>query len=559
MRYRRVMLVALLSAVLGLPLPALAEDLTFTTYYPAPPSGGAGGVVKAQKTSVAGDPAYGTALDSAANGTLLVQGPVGIGTTNPHQPLEIAAPAGAAPAIRLKRTDATTPAGWLEWTGSDDVVKWRIASNNSSGLGLEFNEGALNTRMYIAPGGNVGIGTWTPDASALLDLTSTAKGFLPPRVTTVQRDAIASPATGLVVYNTTTGGLNTYNGASWVSLSGPWATGSIATSIYNTNTGNVGIGTANPGAKLEVNASGGPLAQLTPSWNSAASAFTTVKLNVIDTASDANSQILNVYLQTAQDSRGVFTIDKDGRVGIGPFGTGKGALAASSYGGTVIQGYDTRGSSWTTVPSYNGSVFRMPPDIGVYGASGNRGVGVLGQSTLNGSYGVVGLAAGTGSAAVYGEIAGAGAGANSGWFVGGSGVKIEQRFQEGSTTYTGVLLDVYGDISYNGLSRTSSARWKTHIAPLEEALDKVMRLRGVTFDWKATGRHDVGVVAEEVARVLPEAVVYEADGREARGVDYDKLTAVLVEAVKAQQQQLQAQQRRIEALERVLATRKASR
>jgi len=48
----------------------------------------------------------------------------------------------------------------------------------------------------------VGIGTITPDASSILDLTSTSKGLLAPRMTSAQRTAIASPATGLLVYQT---------------------------------------------------------------------------------------------------------------------------------------------------------------------------------------------------------------------------------------------------------------------------------------------------------------------------------------------------------------------
>ena len=61
----------------------------------------------------------------------------------------------------------------------------------------------------------VGIGTTSVAASALLDMVSTAQGFLPPRMTEAQRDAIATPATGLVVYNTDTDVLNFYDGDSW--------------------------------------------------------------------------------------------------------------------------------------------------------------------------------------------------------------------------------------------------------------------------------------------------------------------------------------------------------
>jgi hypothetical protein len=63
----------------------------------------------------------------------------------------------------------------------------------------------------------VGIGTTTPDASSELDLSATDKGFLPPRLTTAQRDAIASPAEGLVIYNTDNNCLEFYNASLWVS------------------------------------------------------------------------------------------------------------------------------------------------------------------------------------------------------------------------------------------------------------------------------------------------------------------------------------------------------
>ncbi len=66
--------------------------------------------------------------------------------------------------------------------------------------------------------GEVGIGTATPNASALLDLNSTSKGFLPPRMTTIQRNAISPATAGLVIYNTTINQLETYTGAGWSAL-----------------------------------------------------------------------------------------------------------------------------------------------------------------------------------------------------------------------------------------------------------------------------------------------------------------------------------------------------
>ena len=73
--------------------------------------------------------------------------------------------------------------------------------------------------MANAQGVAIGSGTPTPAASALLDLQSTTQGLLPPRMTTAQRTAIASPATGLVVYDTSLGGLYLRTSTAWVSLS----------------------------------------------------------------------------------------------------------------------------------------------------------------------------------------------------------------------------------------------------------------------------------------------------------------------------------------------------
>lgn len=72
-------------------------------------------------------------------------------------------------------------------------------------------------------GGAVGVGTATPNVSAILDATSTSKGLLPPRMTAEQRDAILTPAAGLVIYNTTAKQLQVYDGSSWTSGSGTGA------------------------------------------------------------------------------------------------------------------------------------------------------------------------------------------------------------------------------------------------------------------------------------------------------------------------------------------------
>lgn len=68
-------------------------------------------------------------------------------------------------------------------------------------------------------GGPVSVGPSAADASAAFDVQSTDKGFLPPRMTTTERDAIGSPATGLVIYNTTTNQLEVFDGT-WGAVGG---------------------------------------------------------------------------------------------------------------------------------------------------------------------------------------------------------------------------------------------------------------------------------------------------------------------------------------------------
>ena len=96
----------------------------------------------------------------------------------------------------------------------------------------------------------------TADASAMLDIKSTNKGLLTPRMTQTLRNLIASPATGLMIYQTdNTPGYYFYNGSAWIQL----ATGSTTNfwtlsgnNISNNNAGNVGIGTNNPLVGLHI-------------------------------------------------------------------------------------------------------------------------------------------------------------------------------------------------------------------------------------------------------------------------------------------------------------------
>ncbi len=74
--------------------------------------------------------------------------------------------------------------------------------------------------FVITSKGSMGVGTYAPNSSAIMDVSSTDKGILLPRMTTIQRDAISLPSNGLQIYNTDTSCLNIYNktNASWTNL-----------------------------------------------------------------------------------------------------------------------------------------------------------------------------------------------------------------------------------------------------------------------------------------------------------------------------------------------------
>ena len=68
--------------------------------------------------------------------------------------------------------------------------------------------------LSLQPDGSIGV-NGVPDSNAVMDLQSTTKPFMPPRMTTTQRDAVSSPQAGMTIYNSTTNVLNFYNGSAW--------------------------------------------------------------------------------------------------------------------------------------------------------------------------------------------------------------------------------------------------------------------------------------------------------------------------------------------------------
>ena len=106
----------------------------------------------------------------------------------------------------------------------------------------------------------------------------------------------------------------------------------------------------------------------------------------------------------------------------------------------------------------------------------------------------------------------------------------------GNNLYITGSVFVQGDVTAYD---TSDERLKDNIQIIPSAVDKVQSLRGVSFDWNEQSDfkgHDIGVIAQDVEKVLPELVVDRNTGFKA--VKYDKIVAVLIEAIKEQQTQI---------------------
>lgn len=225
---------------------------------------------------------------------------LGIGTTSPVQKFHIEDAGTVNALIKSVGGVAQLSFNGSLWGQIMNLGDTALLIDNATNNDIIFRPGSYTESMRLKAGGNVGIGTATPNASALLDVSSTTKGFLPPRMTTAQVNAIATPANGLLVYDSDVGRYKAYQGGSWqeilTSASGNIGddtldfdkfkdamtldvstdiavTGSNALSITNTGTGNsfvvndqaadtspfvidadgnLGLGAQSPAAKLDI-------------------------------------------------------------------------------------------------------------------------------------------------------------------------------------------------------------------------------------------------------------------------------------------------------------------
>ena len=96
-----------------------------------------------------------------------------------------------------------------------------------------------------------------------------------------------------------------------------------------------------------------------------------------------------------------------------------------------------------------------------------------------------------------------------------------------------------GNMTIGGtLTENSSIRYKENIEPIKYGLDKVLQMRGVTYNKKDNGVKELGVIAEEINEILPEVVIKNEEG-EVDSVAYGRITAVLIEAIKELQKEIE--------------------
>ena len=116
------------------------------------------------------------------------------------------------------------------------------------------------------------------------------------------------------------------------------------------------------------------------------------------------------------------------------------------------------------------------------------------------------------------------------------------------TTNPSVALDVIGDIEYTGtITDVSDIRLKENIEPIEGALNKVLTLEGFTYNLIGDDNRSVGFSAQDILKVLPEAVKKIDD--QYYGVDYTQMIPLLLEAIKEQQDLIELQQKELEQKE----------
>jgi hypothetical protein len=266
---------------------------------------------------------------------------------------------------------------------------------------------------------NVGIGTTSPHASAALDLNSTSKGILIPRMTTAQRTAIISPAAGLMVYDITSNSFWFYNGTTWSGVSGSGSlslpfdaavnisgnafrianTSATGVAITGETDSNIGILAKSNGAGtaltamsnsgIAINAISTTEHAITASNNSGEATILSTNNNFGGVAIEAQAPNSTAILGiSGGTSKAALRGEATGTSGIGVFGT---TTSTTGYGmfattgpGTAIYGTSTSGTG-VRANSSTGLALDVTGRVKIAGGNTNQSDGAVLTSDANGN------------------------------------------------------------------------------------------------------------------------------------------------------------------------------
>ena len=414
---------------------------------------------------------------------------------------------------------------------TDGAVSTPDGLSNATAIGYGAQVGASNALVLGGTGSlgvNVGIGTTNPDQSALLDLSSTSKGLLVPRMSGTQRDAIVSPAIGLEIYDTDDNRFYFYTGSAWSTVSTASLVGStsgVSATVPSwagvTNETWLGSSAGNGSAStdetvfLGLSAGGSAL-------NAHDSNF--IGSHAGEGATDAAASTFIGYYagQTATEAyyanfigwnAGAGATNANGSTFLG-VRAGKDAVNAS---GSYFVGQDTG----RLATNASNSIF-----IGEA-----AGYADTVDNTSNGGFSIL-IGGGTSTGGFSDSIAlGAGATntASNQLMVGSAGSPVNDLVITGAG-FTACTVDTGTGA---GISCSSDERLKTDVADLPaDTLDALTKVRTVDFSWISgadRGTH-IGFLAQDLQRYFPQLVSTASNGY--LQVSYAGITPVLTESVR---------------------------
>lgn len=287
--------------------------------------------------------------------------------------------------------------------------------------------------------------------------------------------------------------------------------------------GNVGIGTVNPITLLDVSGVGHFSGSVSPTitsqgayigWNALTGG--TGETDFINNPGGGIGGFAFMLGNAAGTSKSTaMFINGSGNIGIGTV--------------SPAVKLDVTGNIWTASAGYARN--------SAYDIGGNH----LAAGSSFYSYGSICAGESTGYCTGTGGVVIQGSGSNSygNTYITGSGNTYFNGGNVGiGTVSPGYKLDVAGEVRATAFYYSSDARLKENVAVIHDGLEKVKQLDGVYFKWKDSDESSIGLIAQEVEKIFPEAVKTSPQTG-MKSVDYAKLVAPLIEAVKTQQQQIE--------------------